>query len=129
LLDRIDIQVEMPSLSKEEIAGLSIGESSAVIRKRVNEARKFSAERFKDGSGVYCNAKMTARQIRDNCILDESASSLISKAYEAIGLSARGYDRILKVARTIADLDQSPIITALHMGEAIQLRTLDRNYF
>ena len=129
LLDRIDIQVEMPSLSKEEISGMSEGESSAVIRERVNNARKFSAERFKDGQGVYCNAKMTARQIRDYCILDESASKLISDAYESIGLSARGYDRILKVARTIADLDGSEKITALHMGEAIQLRTLDRNYF
>ena len=129
LLDRIDIQVEMPSLSKDEISGMSVGESSEVIRERVNNARRFSADRFKDGQGVYCNAKMTAKQIRDYCILDESASALISSAYESIGLSARGYDRILKVARTIADLDGSEIITAVHMGEAIQLRTLDRNYF
>ena len=129
LLDRIDIQVEMPSLSKDEIAGMSVGESSETIRERVNGARRFSAERFKDGSGVYCNAKMTARQIRDYCVLDDSASKLLSDAYESIGLSARGYDRILKVARTIADLDQSEKITAMHMAEAIQLRTLDRNYF
>ena len=129
LLDRIDIQVEMPSLSKDEISGMAVGETSEVIRERVNKAREFSAERFKDGSGVYCNAKMTARQIRDHCVLDETASKLISDAYENIGLSARGYDRILKVARTIADLDQSETITAMHMGEAIQLRTLDRNYF
>lgn len=129
LLDRIDIQVEMPSLSKEEIAGMSVGESSATIRNRVNEARKFSAKRFNDGSGVYCNAKMTARQIRDYCVLDESASKLLSDAYETIGLSARGYDRILKVARTIADLAGSETITAMHVGEAIQLRSLDRNYF
>jgi magnesium chelatase family protein len=129
LLDRIDIQVEMPSLSKEEIEGMSVGESSQTIRERVNAARSFSSERFKDGSGVYCNAKMTARQIRDYCVLDDSASKLLSDAYENIGLSARGYDRILKVARTIADLDQSDKITAMHMAEAIQLRTLDRNYF
>ena len=119
----------MPSLSKDEIAGMSVGESSETIRERVNGARRFSAERFKDGSGVYCNAKMTARQIRDYCVLDDSASKLLSDAYESIGLSARGYDRILKVARTIADLDQSEKITAMHMAEAIQLRTLDRNYF
>ena len=129
LLDRIDIQVEMPSLSKDEISGMAVGETSAVIRERVNTARAFSAERFKDGSGVYCNAKMTARQIRDHCILDDDAAKLLSDAYENIGLSARGYDRILKVARTIADLDQSEKIGAIHIGEAIQLRTLDRSYF
>ena len=129
LLDRIDIQVEMPSLSKDEISGMGEGESSAVIRERVNAARAFSAERFKDGSGVYCNAKMTARQIRDHCVLDDDARTLLSDAYENIGLSARGYDRVLKVARTIADLDQSETIGLDHVGEAIQLRSLDRNYF
>jgi len=107
LLDRIDIQVEMPSLTKDEISEMSAGESSETIRKRVNEARAFSAKRFKDGSGVYSNAKMTARQIRDYCVLDSEARQLMSDAYENIGLSARGYDRVLKVARTIADLDQS----------------------
>ena len=129
LLDRIDIQVEMPSLTKDEISGMAPGESSDVIRERVNNARKFSAERFSDGSGVYCNAKMTARQIREHCLLEPDAARLLSDAYESIGLSARGYDRVLKVARTIADLAQSEKITALHVGEAIQLRSLDRSYF
>lgn len=129
LLDRIDIQVEMPSLTKDEISEMSAGESSETIRKRVNEARAFSAKRFKDGSGVYSNAKMTARQIRDYCVLDSEARQLMSDAYENIGLSARGYDRVLKVARTIADLDRSETIRMEHVAEAIQLRSLDRSYF
>ncbi len=129
LLDRIDIQVEMPSLSKEEISAVATGESSETVRARVNEARKFAAKRFTDGSGVYCNAKMTAKQIRTHCILTPEADSLLSDAYEAIGMSARGYDRILKVARTIADLDASESILPEHVGEAIQLRSLDRNMY
>lgn len=129
LLDRIDIQVEMPSLSKDEMAGMTVGESSDTIRQRVNKAREFSAERFRDGSGVYSNAKMTAKQIRDYCILDPDAQKLLSDAYENIGLSARGYDRVLKVARTVADLAQSETIRPEHVAEAIQLRSLDRNYF
>lgn len=127
LLDRIDIQVEMPSLTKEEISGMNVGESSETVRERVNAARKFASPRFKD-SGVYCNAKMTSAQIRNYCVLEPEAEKLITDAFESIGLSARGYDRILKVARTVADLDQSEKITAVHMAEAIQLRTLDRNY-
>ncbi len=128
LFDRIDIQVEMPSLTKEEISGLDRGESSDVIRERVNRARKFSSPRFGGDEGVYCNAKMTPAQIRDYCILSPDAEKMIVNAYDKIGLSARGYDRILKVARTIADLDQSEKIQAVHVAEAIQLRTLDRSY-
>lgn len=128
LLDRIDIQVEMPSLTKEEISAVAVGESSEVIRERVNAARAFSAERFRDGSGVYSNAKMTPAQIRKYCVAEPEAEKLLGAAFESIGMSARGYDRILKVARTIADLDQSETITDMHMAEAIQLRTLDRNY-
>ena len=129
LLDRIDIQVEMPSLSKEEISGMATGESSEAIRERVNGARKFAAKRWKDGSGVYSNAKMTAKQIRTYCTLTDDAEKLLSDAYEAIGMSARGYDRILKVARTIADLDTSEEILPEHIAEAIQLRSLDREKY
>ena len=125
LLDRIDIQVEMPSLTKQEIAGLETGESSAVIRERVNRARSFASKRF-EGSGVYCNAKMTPAQIRRYCVTEPEAEKLITDAYESIGLSARGYDRVLKVARTIADLDGSEKINTVHMAEAIQFRALDR---
>lgn len=127
LFDRIDIQVEMPSLTKTEIAGLENGESSEIIRKRVNAARAFSAKRFDKDIGVYSNAKMTPQQIRKYCVMTEEAEQLITSAYENMGLSARGYDRVLKVARTIADLAQSEKIEAVHMGEAIQLRTLDRS--
>ncbi len=127
LLDRIDIQVEMPSLTKEEISGMSVGESSETIKKRVNEARAFSAPRFKN-NGIYSNAKMTPNQIKKYCVLTPEAEKMLGEAFESIGLSARGYDRILKVARTIADLDKSEEITSVHMGEAIQLRTLDRKY-
>ncbi len=126
LLDRIDIQVELPSLTKQEISGLDRGERSEAIRERVNKARAFSAKRFED-SGVFCNAKMTPAQIRDYCICEPDAEKLITDAYERIGMSARGYDRILKVARTIADLAGSEKINASHMAEAIQLRTLDRS--
>ncbi len=129
LLDRIDIQVEMPSLTKEEISNLAPGESSAEILKRVNAARAFAVERFKDTEGIYSNAKMTPRQIRTYCNLTDEADRLLSDAYEAIGMSARGYDRVLKVARTIADLEQSPEILPEHIGEAIQLRSLDRSKF
>ena len=129
LLDRIDIQVEMPALTAEELSSMRVGESSAVIRERVNAARAFSARRFNDGSGVYCNAKMTARHLREHCALDKEATDLMNTAYETIGLSARGYDRILKVARTVADLAESERITAMHIAEAIRLRTLDRSYF
>lgn len=129
LLDRIDIQVEMPSLTKDEISGMAAGESSESIRRRVNAAREFAAPRFSDGSGVYSNAKMTAKQIRTYCILTDEAEALLSNAYEALGMSARGYDRILKVARTIADLDQSKQILPEHIAEAIQLRSLDREKY
>ena len=130
LLDRIDIQVEMPSLTNAEISGSETGEPSAVIRERVNKARSFSAARF-EGSGVYCNAKMTPKQIRQFCAesMTESAKLLLTDAFERLGLSARGYDRILKVARTVADLAESEGIEAPHIAEAIQLRTLDRNYW
>lgn len=135
LLDRIDIQVEMPSLTKEEISGLSEGESSEKIRMRVNSARKFAAPRFKNESceeqsnldgghtGVYSNAKMTPAQIKKFCVLEPDAEKLLTDAYENLGLSARGYDRILKVARTVADLEQSEKIKPEHIGEAIQFRS------
>ena len=130
LLDRLDIQVEMPSLTTSEISGAEIGESSAAIRERVNRARAFSAERFK-GSGVFSNAKMSPSQIRRHCAeaMTEEAKKLLTDAFERLGLSARGYDRILKVARTVADLAESEKIDAVHIAEAIQMRTLDRGYW
>ena len=130
LLDRIDIQVEMPALTNAEISGSELGETSAQIRERVNAARKFGENRLA-GSGVYCNAKMTPRQIREFCAgtLTETGAKTLNDAFDRLGLSARGYDRILKVARTIADLAGSEKIDAVHIAEAVQMRTLDRNYW
>ena len=118
------------SLTNAEISTTVPSEPSAAVRERVNNARKFANERLK-GSGVFCNAKMTPAQIRDFCAsnLTESAVATLSGAFERMGLSARGYDRILKVARTIADLAGSKEIDAPHVAEAVQLRSLDRNYW
>ena len=129
LLDRIDLQVEMPSLTKEEISQLTPGESSEAVRERVCKARNFAKNRFSATTGIYCNAKMTPAEIRKYCTPDKDGSEMLAEAYEKIGLSARGYDRILKVARTIADLAESETVRSEHIGEAIQLRMLDRSYF
>lgn len=133
LIDRIDIQIEVPSLSYESLSDHRPSESSAEIRKRVNSARQIAIERFKDetnnGKRLYSNADMTTRQINKYCRLDSAADSLMRSAFEGMGLSARGYDRILRVARTIADLDNSSDIKTQHLAEAIQLRSLDRKYW
>ncbi|MBQ7365443.1 MAG: YifB family Mg chelatase-like AAA ATPase [Clostridia bacterium] len=130
LLDRIDIQIEVPSLSFDDLADTTPAESSAVIRERVNRARAFSRERFqKDGLSLFSNSAMQAPEIRKYCALDPDAAALLRAAFDAMGLSARGHDRILRVARTIADLAGSENITASHIAEAIQLRSLDRKYW
>ena len=130
LLDRMDIQIEMPSLTYDEISsGVENAESSATVRERVIKARKFARERMKDSKNpIFCNAQLDAAGIRKYCILDESAKALLGEAYQTLGLSARGYDRIMRVARTIADLDASENIRAKHIAEAIRLRALDRRY-
>lgn len=134
LLDRIDIQIELPSLSFDEISTEdSRAESSAVIRERVTAAREFAARRMagenENGKRVYCNAQLDAAAIHRYCKTDEMAQELLRSAYETLGMSARGHDRILRVARTIADLAGSEIITAAHIAEAIQFRSLDRKYW
>jgi magnesium chelatase family protein len=131
LLDRIDIQVEMPSLSYDEVSGgtASASESSEDIRTRVNRAREFAHARYSGEDKLYCNAALTPSQIRKYCKTDAAAAELLKKAFDRLGLSARGYDRILRVARTIADLAGSEEIKAPHIAEAIQFRSLDRKYF
>ena len=130
LLDRIDLHIEVPSLTYDEITSKNENaETSATIRARVIAARKFARARMKDSPyPIYCNAQLDAAGIRKYCNPDEAASSLLSEAYTALGLSARGYDRIMRVARTIADLEASEMIRAHHIAEAIRLRTLDREH-
>ncbi len=128
LLDRIDIQVEMPSLSFEELAKKPDGESSASIRERIAKARAFSAERNK-ASGITNNAQMNSQQIRKYCAVSADGKKILKAAFEKLGLSARGYDRILRVARTVADLDQSEQITDIHIAQAVSMRSLDRKYW
>ncbi len=129
LLDRIDIQIEMPSLSYEEITDTKTAENSADIRTRINEARAFAHARYAGEEKLYCNAELSPRQIQKYCKMSERATVLLKKAFDRLGLSARGYDRILRVARTIADLEKSEIIEEAHVAEAIRFRTLDRKYW
>ncbi len=126
LLDRIDIHIEVPAVKYKELSSEVKGERSEEIRARVVEARKVQLERFKGIKGVYNNADMGTREVRQYCKLDTASSELLKMAMTKLGLSARAYDRILKVSRTIADLDKSDKILPHHISEAIQYRSLDR---
>lgn len=126
LLDRIDLHVEIVPVPFEKLSELAPSEPSSAIRERVIKARMIQHERFRDSPGVFCNAQMTSRQMRQYAVLDEAASSLLKSAMLKMNLSARAYDRILKVSRTIADLDNSERILPSHIGEAINYRNLDR---
>jgi len=127
LLDRIDIHIEVPAVKFKELTSEHQGEASRVIRERVNRARSAQLERFKDEKRMFCNAHMESRDIRRYCEVDQESTELLRRAIMKLGLSARAYDRILKVARTIADLDGVADIAPQHIGEAIQYRSLDRN--
>jgi magnesium chelatase family protein len=126
LLDRIDIHIEVTPVPFDQLSEKRNGESSAEIRKRVTHAREIQSERFKSHEYIHYNAQMTTRQIRIYCQLDEPSLQLLKSAMERLNLSARAYDRILKVSRTIADLDNSETVTSNHIAEAIQYRSLDR---
>lgn len=128
LLDRIDLQVEVPALSPEEISSTSSGESSNTIRARVEKARERQRDRFRK-SAIQSNGEMTTRHMRKHCELNNACRTLLDQALEKLGLSARAYDRILKVARTVADLAAAENIGADHLAEAIQYRALDKSYF
>ena len=128
LLDRIDLHIEAPALSITELRSDRAGESSAAIRERVEQARQIQLIRFR-GTGLTANSRMPPSQLKKICALDASLGDLLQQAMEQLSLSARAYDRILKVARTIADLAGSDRITSPHLLEAIQYRSLDRNVF
>ena len=125
-MDRIDIHITVPSVKFKELSSDARGEKSRTIAQRVNEARKIQLERFKDEPSIFCNAHMESRDIRTYCTIDEKSQSLLSLAISKQGLSARAYDRILKLARTIADLSDSEKIEMGHVAEAIHYRSLDR---
>jgi len=128
LLDRIDLQVEVAALTSDEITTITPGEPSSAIRERVEAARAIQRERFRRAS-IQSNAEMTSRHMRRFCELDVSSRRLLVSAVERLGLSARAHDRILKVARTIADLGACEQIESAHVAEAVQYRALDRAYF
>jgi magnesium chelatase family protein len=126
LLDRIDLHVEVPAVKFREISGDRTGETSAEIRARVVAARQRQQARFKHKPKITCNARMGTKEIKEFCALDETTKELLKNAMAEYNLSARAYDRILKVARTIADLAAAENVSSDHVAEAIQLRSLDR---
>ena len=129
LLDRIDIHIEVPAVKYDELSAKRAGESSHLIRQRVIRAQHIQARHFEGRKSLFCNADMQSADIKEFCAIDESGAELLKMAMNKLGLSARAYDRILKVARTIADLAESPQIRPEHLSEAIQYRSLDRNFY
>ena len=128
IIDRIDLHIEVEPVDYEKLSSKGREETSAEIRKRVNRAREIQRERFK-GTSVSCNAKMSPKMTKEYCLLSEEASGLLKMSFEKLGLSARAYDKILRIARTIADLEESENIEFAHVAEAIQYRSLDRKYW
>lgn len=128
LLDRIDIQIEVTPVKYQKLDDDTYVETSSQIRKRVNKARKIQIERYKD-EGIYSNSELTPKLTQKYCKLDGPSRNLLQKAFEKLGLSARAYGRILKVSRTIADLEGSTDIKQKHIAEAIQYRSLDKKYW
>jgi len=125
-MDRIDLHVEVVPVLFKDLADRRSGERSEEIRKRVIKARKIQEKRFAGKHDVHCNAQMSSSMLQAFCDIDDTGRSLLKNAMERLSLSARAYDRILKVARTIADLDQAEAIRTEHLAEAIQYRSLDR---
>jgi magnesium chelatase family protein len=126
LLDRIDIHVEVTPVPFRELSDAKLSEKSALVRERVVAARKIQESRFSENTDIHCNAQMNSKLLRSHCQITPEGSTILRNAMEKLGLSARAYDRILKVARTIADLDNSNNIKTEHLAEAIHYRSLDR---
>lgn len=129
LLDRIDIHIEVPAVKYKELRDDKLGENSSDIRERAQRARTIQQQRFAGDRNIYANSQMTPKLLRQHCAINDVAEKQLEVAITRMGLSARAHDRILKVARTIADLSGSPNIESNHIGEAIQYRTLDRTYW
>lgn len=128
MLDRMDLQIEVPPVDYQSLNSKVKEESSAEILKRVNAARKIQTERYK-GTSITCNARLTPAMLKKYCVLSDSASEILNAVFDNLGMSARAYDRILKVARTIADLAGSENIESAHIAQAVQFRSLDRKYW
>lgn len=129
LMDRVDLHVEVAPVDFDEMNGTRTGDSSAAVRKRVRRARAAQSNRYDGNEGVHCNAQMSARLVETHCALGSDERTLLRMASERLGLSARAYTRILKVSRTIADLERAASIRAEHLSEAIQYRSLDRDWW
>jgi len=127
LLDRIDIHIEVVPVPFSKLSEIKTSENSETVRKRVITTREIQSKRFKDAKEVYANAQMSSKQIRVYCQINEAGQALLKSAMEKLGLSARPYDHILKVSRTIADLENCEAIQTDHLAEAIQYRSLDRD--
>ncbi len=128
LLDRLDVQIEVPPVEFSQLSQSSRAESSAEIRKRVSAAREIQQKRY-EGTGITCNARMSTAIQREVCLLTGDAERMLERVFDRMGLSGRGYDRILKMARTLADMDRSEKIAAGHIATAVQFRSLDRKYW
>ena len=128
LLDRFDLHIEVAPVEYENLSSQKKEESSAAIRERVQRAREIQTARFK-GTNITCNAKITPDILHDVCVLTESANTLLKDVFERLGLSARAYDKILKVSRTVADMEGSEVIDRQHISLAVRYRTLDRKFW
>jgi magnesium chelatase family protein len=126
LLDRIDLHIEVPAVEYRDVASERVEENSAAIRERIGKAREIQQERFAKDAKTNCNARMVTKQLKLHCKLEADSNELIRVAMSELNLSARAYDRILKVSRTIADLDGRSDVSSEHVSEAIQYRTFDR---
>jgi magnesium chelatase family protein len=126
LLDRIDIHIEVVPVPFNKLSEARTSERSSDVRGRVTQARRVQEDRFKDHPGVHCNAQMSSSLLQKICIINSEGTALLKNAMERLGLSARAYDRILKVSRTIADMEICDTIEPAHLAEAIQYRSLDR---
>ena len=127
-MDRIDLHIEVMPVEYSALADAKKEESSAAIRERVNKARAIAHKRYA-ASGAYCNAQMPDGAVQALCVLREDAKRILARSFEKLGLSARAHNRILKVARTVADLEECEVIEARHIMEAIAYRSLDRKYW